>query len=270
MRVSLPVIAVTDTNIFLRRVLGAAWKRACSISPGPVEVGPPICQLFIGGHGKRTAYTFVNFPSLFSPANASACSYKLTLYDQDGSEVGSRRITVPMLGTAEVRLEDLFDLSLPEVGLVSAQITSGSRLSYADRHLGPVRAHFYAMYHDEEMRSIAIVHPQSAMWQQAPALESWRSSLVICPKKLKALELFQINPTGAEARTEISICALDGDQLTSSSAQMPSRGSRRMYWAASDFGAHEYVVIASQSLAAPNAKPLVFQHHAGGFSASHS
>jgi hypothetical protein len=268
--VSLPVVAVTDTKVFLRRALGAAWRRVRAVSPGPIEIGPPICQLFIGGYGKRTVYTFVNFPSLFSPTTASACSYRLTLYDQGGNKVGSRRIGVPALGTVEVRVEDIFDLPLPEIGLVSAQITSGSALSYGARHLGPIRAHFYAMYHDEDMRSIAIVHPQSAMWEHSPAPESWRSSLIICPRKLKAVELFQINPTATAVQTEISICNLNDDRLASSSAQMPSRSARRISWLASDFTAHEHVVIASQSLPAPNAKPLLFQHHNGGFSASHS
>jgi hypothetical protein len=266
---SLPTLTSENIKSNLRGVLGSAWRRVRTISPGHVEVGSPICQLFIGGHGKQSVYTLINFPSLFAPASASACSYLLTLYDQDGAKVASRRVSVPAMGTIEIRPEDVFEMPLPEMGLLSAQISAGSRTSYANRHLGPIRAHFYAMYHDENMRSMAIVHPQSIMWKQRPITESWRSSLVICPDKLNALEVFQINPTPSEADTEISICGLDGARLASSSARMAPRATRRMYWKTSDFG-DAHIAITSEALTAPNAKPLLFQHYNGGFSASHS
>jgi hypothetical protein len=156
--VSLPVVAVTDTKVFLRRALGAAWRRVRAVSPGPIEIGPPICQLFIGGYGKRTVYTFVNFPSLFSPTTASACSYRLTLYDQGGNKVGSRRIGVPALGTVEVRVEDIFDLPLPEIGLVSAQITSGCPVLRSS----PPRPHQGAFLCDVSRRRHAIDRDRSS------------------------------------------------------------------------------------------------------------
>jgi len=266
---SLPNLTSENIKSNLRGVLGSAWRRLRTASPGHVDVGPPICQLFIGGHGKQSVYTLVNFPSLFAPASASACSYLLTLYDQDGMKVASRRVSVPAMGTIEIRLDKVFEMPLPEIGLLSAQISAGSRISYANRHLGPIRAHFYAMYHDENMRSMAIVHPQSIMWRQRPDPEPWRSSLVICPDKLNALEVFQINPTPSEVSTEISICSLDGVRLVSSSARMAPRATRRIHWNTADFG-DRHVAITSEALTAPNAKPLVFQHYSGGFSASHS
>jgi hypothetical protein len=267
---SLPNLTSENIKSNLRGVLGPAWRRVRAASPGYVDVGSPICQLFVGGYGKRSVYTLVNFPSLFAPASASACSYLLTLYDQDGAKVASRRVSVPALGAIEIRLDKVLEIPLPEIGLLSVQITAGSRISYKNRHLGPIRAHFYAMYHDENMRSMAIVHPQSIVWAQRPVPESWRSSLVICPDKLNALEVFQINPTLSEAQTEISIRSLDGVRLTSSSACMPSRAARRMHWDTSDFGQHKYIMITSEALTAPNAKPLLFQHYNSGFSGSHS
>jgi hypothetical protein len=269
--VSLPNLAADNkARTDIRSVLGGALRRIRRISPGPVDVDSPICQLFIGGPDKRSVYTLINFPSLFSPASASACSYKLKLYDQDGAEVARQSVTVPPRGTVELRLETIFDVALPEIGLLSAQITAGSWLSYANRHLGPIRAHFYAMYHDAGMRSMAIVHPQSIMWKERPVPESWRSTLVICPDKLSALEIYQINPTPMEAQTEISLRNLDGAPLVSSPALMPPRGTRRISWSMSDFGESKHVAISSEALTAPNAKPLVFQHHRAGFSAGHS
>ncbi len=267
---SLPNISVENVKLSLRSVLGRSLNRIRSISPGPVQVGPAICQVFIGGHGKKTIYTLINFPSLFSPKSPTACSYKLELYNQDGKEVASRRVTVPAFGTVEVIPEDVFGVPLPKMGLLSAQIVSGSRLSYADRHLGPIRAHFYAMYHDGNMRSMAIVHPQSALWAKAQKPESWRSSLIIQPSKLKMIELYQINPTPAAAFTEISLSSLDGVRLASSVAHMPARGVRRILWDAANYAGCENIVVASEGLTASNAKPLLFQHHAAGFSASHS
>ena len=254
----------------LRGFAGAVLRRALAISPGPIEVGDAICQAFIRTDGKKTTYTLVNFPSLLSPSDVRDCRYELNLYDQNGLHVGSQRVNIPARGTAEVQLETLFKEPLPEMGLLTVQICAGSWLSYSGRHLGPIRAHFYAMYHDAEMRSMAVVHPQSSISTVKAAPIPWRSSMVICPANLEAIELFQINPTSLTSNAEISIRTLDGLQIKSSSATMPPMGIRRVFWKANEFAAHVHMIVASEALTAPNAKPLLFQHFKTGFSASHS
>ena len=265
---SLPNIPAGKRNI--RGVAGAIVRRIRSASPGHIETDDAICQAYIGTGGKKTKYTLVNFPSLLSPNDATDCIYTLTLYDQNGERVGVQNVRVPAMGTAEVVPETIFGRSLPEIGLLAVQIQAGSLLSYAGRHLGPIRAHFYAMYHDAKMSSMAVVHPQSVVFSARQEPTAWRSTMAICPEKLGAIELFQINPTPVEVETELSIRTLGGSRLASSAGRIQPMGIRRIFWKSSDFLDSKYVCVSSDSITAPNAKPLIFQHFKSGFSASHS
>lgn len=95
--------------------------------------------------------------------------------------------------------------------------------------------------------------------------------MLIRPSSIVQLEVFQINPTTAEATTRIAVRAIDGEELAASAAVMPPLGSRRIVWDARQLGSVPYVYLTSDRLTAPNAKPLVFLHFRGGaFSAAHS
>lgn len=266
---SLPTLR-SESRSFFRRALRHGLRLARKISPRSLNVDMPVCQLFLGGYGKRTVYTFVNFPSLYCPRTAASCHYALTLYDQDGVEVARGRVTVPPFGTAAVRLEDVLRRPLPELGLLAAQIRPSAPFSYADHHLGTITAHFYAMYHDEEMRSLSVIHPQTTLWGASPPRMPWRSNLLIRPETIEAVEIFQINPATTSAQTTLSVSSPDGKPIVSSTSRIPARGVRRIYWPAVEFRERPFVVLTADAVTAPNAKPLLFQHYQTGFCAAHS
>jgi hypothetical protein len=240
--------------------------------PAPVAAIPneriAVCQLFINGFGKQTIYTLLNFPSLFVPASPQACDYELTLHDQSGIELGTEIVTVPSFGAFAVRLPEVFKFSLPELGLMSAKIYP--RDEQAISHLGVLKPYFYAMYHDDQMRSMAIVHPQSIVLTNRPLQTCSRSSFVIRTDVVDGLEIFQINPVPAECKASISVVSMDGTRLISSDGLIPGLGARRVYWRTAKFRDYPFVSLASDSMTAPNAKPLLFQHSANGFTAAHS
>jgi hypothetical protein len=227
-----------------------------------------VCQLFINGFGKQTIYTLLNFPSLFVPGSPQVCDYELTLRDQSGIVLGTEIVTVPPFGAHAVRLTDVFKSSLPELGLMSAKIYPHDEEAIS--HLGALRPYFYAMYHDADMRSMAIVHPQSTVLTYRPAQTRFRSSFVVPTDVVEGLEIFQINPVPAECKASISVVSMDGTRLISSDDLIPGLGARRVYWRTARFQDHPFVSLASDSMTAGNAKPLLFQHSANGFTAAHS
>jgi hypothetical protein len=229
---------------------------------------PAVCQLFINGFGKQTIYTLLNFPSLFVPDAPQACDYELTLHDQGGVELGREVVTVPCFGALAVRLAEVFKFSLPELGLMTAKIYP--RNEQAISHLGTLKPYFYAIYHDANMRSMAIVHPQSTVLTYRPAQTRFRSSFVVPTDVVEGLEIFQINPVPDECKASISVVSMDGTRLISSDDLIPGLGARRVYWRTARFQDHPFVSLASDSMTAGNAKPLLFQHSANGFTAAHS
>jgi hypothetical protein len=227
-----------------------------------------VCQLFINSFGKRTVYTLLNFVSLFVPDAPQACDYELTLYDQAGIKLGTEVVTVQPFGALAVRLDEVFNFSLPELGLLSATIYP--RNEQAISHLGDLKPYFYAMYHDEDMRSMAIIHPQSTVLTYRPVQTRFRSSLVVRTDTVEGIEIFQMNPVPEECKASISVVSMHGTRLVSSDDLIPGLGSRRVYWRTAKFRDHEFIALASDSMTAGNAKPLLFQHSANGFTAAHS
>jgi len=269
--VSFPTFDFAAPRATVTRALRYGTKLARKVAPRGFNVSEPICQLFLNGFGKYTRYTFTNFPSLYSPPTASHCYYDLTLYDEVGSAVARTHVSVPAFASVEVRLEDVARGPLPALGVVAARFRPGSPLSYADKHLGTITSHFYALYHDAGMESLSVVHPQTALWADSPPPVPWRSNLLILPELIDALEIFQLNPTPRPVESTISLCALDGTALLSARGRMPPRSARRTLWHGKDLPAERYLVLASDALAAPNAKPLLFQHYQGRFfSAAHT
>jgi hypothetical protein len=228
----------------------------------------PVCQLFINGYGKQSTYTLLNFPSLYSPSEAQPCTYKVTLFDEGGTAVRQGTVTVPAFGSAAFKPRDAFAGPLPELGLFTAELVDWAEPAY--EQLGLLRPYFYAIYYDDTMGSVSVVHPQTTLMQTAPAGVAWRSSLVISAREVVALEVFQVNPMPDARITSVAVTGLDGQTKAASAAQMPGRSVRRIYWPAADFDGSDYVCIASDAMTAPNAKPLLFQHRSGGFSAGHS
>jgi len=228
----------------------------------------PVCQLFINGYGKRSRYTFTNFASLYCPDQARPCTYSVVLFDECGNPVKNTTLTVPPFGTTEFSPVEYFSGSLPEVGLIATELVDWDTPAYL--HLGVLRPYFYAMYHDDGLRSIAIVHPHTTLRKTAPETIPWRSSHVVCTDEIDGLEVFQINPLTEERETSISVCDLEGKIKVTSAARMPPRGVRRIFWNVGEFGEGRHVSLSSVTLTAPNAKPLIFQHRSGNFTAAHA
>lgn len=268
---SLPIQApaARPGRSFVSRALRYASRVAKRIAPRGLNVSAPICQIFLGGNGKKSVYTFMNFPSLYRPTGAYSCCYDLTLHDAAGETVGDAKVSVPPYASIEVRLEEVMDGLLPELGVLSAQIRPQAFFSYADRHLGTITAHFFAMYHDEGMRSVCVIHPQTELWRHTPPRPSWRSNLLIRPDGIDSLEIFQMNPASTRCSSTLSVCDPQGAPIVSATAEIEPFGARRLEWKASQFGGRPFVALTADALTAPNAKPLIFQHHASGFSAAH-
>jgi hypothetical protein len=230
-----------------------------------------VVQLFINNPKRQTTYTFTNFPGLYSPASAVPCRYDLCLFDPQGETVFKHAVNLPVFGTVAIQPKDLFQGPLPELGMISARIRPVSGFRYPYAHLGTLRSHFYAMYHDPDMRSMALVHPQ-CMFQDPPAPTiGWWSDLLIQVNGLEFLDVYQINPGPAAVQTDLYMTDAKGKKIISSPGELRPYGARCVTWPKSIFASHKYVALGMQGLPAENAKPLVFNNFKdGSFSASHS
>lgn len=265
---SLPALS-TAPGTFVRRVMGS--RKILRWLPRNLKLGDPVLQFFLNGFGKTTRYTFVNFPSLYAPGAAHPCIYDLVLHDALGSIAGRATIEVPVAGTADVVLGDVMRTPLPELGILSARIRSPRHFDYSDRHLGTVRSFFYAAYHDQAMRSISVIHPQTAKYSSLPDRPTWRSNMLLWPSRVNSFELLLMNPTTVDAVTDLQLVAGNGEIVASSAATVPPFGARRVVWESAPLRQYPYVSVSADMLAAPNAKPLVFLNFDNGaFSAAHS
>lgn len=228
----------------------------------------PVCQIFVNGNGKQTSYTLTNFASLYAPQEARPCRYTVTLFDETGTEAARTGLSIPAFGTVEFKPASEFSGALPEMGLISVEFDETDATGY--EHLGMLRPYFYAMYHDADMHSVAVVHPQTTFLETAPSGKTWRSTLIVATADIEALEIYQVNPVSEERQTSVAVCDLDGATLASSEASMGPRSVRRILWRSDEFSDREFVALSSGAMTAPNAKPLLFQNKKCGFTAGHS
>ena len=238
---------------------------AIAAAEGQVQCDP-VCQLFINGFGKVSRYTLTNFASLFSPAEAKDCRYTLSLV-VDGREVASTTVTVPPFASVQFDpVEHFSGMELPELGLFTATLEPLEGFS----HLGMLRPYFYAVFTDDHMKSVAVVHPQTTFLERAPAGVAWRSAHIVKSAEIDALEVFQVNPMPETRQTSLSVCDAAGNAIVTSSAIMAGRSVRRIIWPAAELRGSEFISLAASPMTAPNAKPLMFQHRNGGFTGAHS
>ncbi len=256
------------TNI-IRKVLPTSMIRTVRNSlPRQFNVGAPVTQVFISTDQIHSRYSLTNFPSFFSPKSATTYQYLVTLFDPDGDTVAVKNVNVPSFGTLEIQPEKLFDVSLPEFGMIAADIQPSSKFHFADRHLGVIFPHFYAFYSSPSFESMALVHPQTSMGDQ-PTSNHWRSNLLINPKNLKYLELFQINPGSKAWETQLFLIDEDQNQLQESRAIMSPKSARKIHWEINPES--KYLHVEATGLTGTNAKPLVFNNFKNGnFTACHS
>lgn len=233
--------------------------------------GPSIAHLFINDGSIRTAFTFINFVSFYAPGRDLECAYDLTLYGPDGAVVDRARINLPPYGSLAVRPEDVFKGALPAMGMMAARISAGSPTSFAGRHLGALVSSFYATYSEEESGSIAVVHSLNKLDLPAVPDVQWTAQMIIRPETLKAIELYQINPSSEPAPSTLFLYDDHMQTLASSGGAVPAYGTRRIIWDMSDFKQIPHLRIGARGLTARNAKPTVLYRFAdGSFSGCHS
>lgn len=269
---SQPTIDYSGTKV-MKGLLRAGLRRMNKFVPRSFDVSPPIVQLFVHEPPRlRTHYTFVNFTSLYSPGTSEPVRYVLTLRDDRGHTVGKAKIEVPPFGSVDCDPERVFGCKLPALGSLCAQIRSRRLFSYSDKHLGKVTAHFYALYRDEGMRALSVIHPQTAIWNHTPRPERWSSNMLIPPATLESIRFLQVNPTQRPVQTEIVLRARHtGEIVERSVAAMAPMGARSVTWQTDQLSSRDMLYLTSDSLTAPNAKPLVFLFFRNGaFSAAHS
>jgi hypothetical protein len=239
--------------------------------PRPLNMAGPLVQLFLNDEERTTTFTFANFASLYAPKGAMAYRYLIECRDPDGGHLGRKEITVPIYGARAIGVSDLCDPPLPEWGTIHVRLRSTSLLNRHDQHLGLLTPHFYALYHEREMRSLALVHPQTSVCAVDVERPEWRSNLLFDTDSVDALEVFQLNPSPRAVASELRIVDERGSVLARALSTVPAFGVRRERWVVQDLHAGRWVSIAADHLTAPNAKPLVFAtNRAGLVSGSHS
>jgi len=239
--------------------------------PRSMTIGPPITQIFICDGEIQSKYTLTDFPSFFSPKHAADYVYNVTIYDEQGNVAGTKKMSISKFGTIEIVPEKTFDFKLPKFGMISVGIEPLKRFSFSDRHLGIIFPHFFAMYHDRDMASTILLHPQTnSMDVPEPNLE-WKSNLLINTENLDRLEVYQINPSHQSADTDLMLCDQDHNVLMTSKASMKPRSTRKVEWDVSGLGQKRFLYVGSSGLTGSNAKPLVINRLTNGvFSGSHS
>jgi hypothetical protein len=239
--------------------------------PRSMTLGPAITQVFIFNHQMQSRYTLTNFPSFFSPKHAASYVYKVSILNQNGNIVGTKKIDIPQFGTIEMIPQKIFDFKLPEFGTISVSIEPVKRFTFSDRHLGIIFARFYALYHDQNMNSMVLIHPQTFETDLPQPNRCWKSNLLIDPKTVDQIEIYQINPSEKKAHTDLILFDQDHHQIRISQAQMAPHSIRKIVWDIAELRKYQFLYLGSNGLTGTNAKPLVFNRFGKGiFSGSHS
>lgn len=260
-------------NTTLSRAVWFAKRRIRSVAPMPSSFYRcyPIAQLFLNTHTQKTTFTFINFPSLFDPKDALSCRYQISIFDSDGKFLSSTTLTIPPYGTRAIRIDELFPQPLPDFGMITAQIRAGSGIRYPYAHLGDLTSHFYAIYHDDKMQTVALVHPQTPFAVEPLPEATFQSDVLIDPTLLDAIDIYQINPSQKSVPTTIHLKAMGGQILEECSAILAPRASRRVRFSMKTHQDAGLVFMSVHGLTGPNAKPLIFNIFSDdAFTACHS
>ncbi|MEZ4820509.1 MAG: hypothetical protein R3A45_11755 [Bdellovibrionota bacterium] len=197
--------------------------------------------------------------------------YIVDLYDDQGALAASKEVEVPYFGTLEIEPEDFFSGSLPNLGMVSVSIKPKNIFSFKDRHLGLIRPQFYALYHDVDMNSFVLIHPQTSESDTPAASQKWKSTLYVSCDDLQYLDIFQLNPLSKPFESHLALVDQNNSILSESRYMMNARSCRKVKVNVQGFLQGACVHLESNGLAASNAKPLVFNHFKNGmFTGSHS
>lgn len=246
------------------------WAK--SFLPRRFHLDDPVCQVYVRDDVRSTRFTFLDFPSFFSPSSSNSYFYDLAGYRSDGTVAGREEVEVGRFATRELDIEALsFAGELTDYGLFTAQIRPRNLLAYNDRHLGRITAQFYALYYSRDWSSLALVHPQTVLASGRQQEMEWTSGLLVEPRKFQKMEVFQINPTRFDAQSTLALTDSSGNSYAETGAILPPFGSRRVVWESAELPQDQQLRLTANCLAALNGKPLVFFHFQNGlFSGSHT
>lgn len=239
--------------------------------PRAFNVGPAVVQLFLND-GRETSLSLLNFPAFLAPKEAQAYEYRVWVYDEDGHEKASTRVSVAPFGAVDVNLRERFGSQLPAFGMVAVRIEPTSLLSFRDGHLGRIRSHFFALYSDRDMNSIGLVHPQTSLGSPVDSQRRWVSNLRLDPRRLRKLEMFQVNPSRESVTSEAFLQSEEDEVLATHREAIPSYGTRRAVFDIESIESRCAVFsVGLHGLAAANGKPILFLHYRdGSFSCCHA
>jgi hypothetical protein len=234
--------------------------------PRRLKVAAPVVQAYLGGDFE-TRYTLVNFPSLYSPANAHPCLYDVALHAGDGRLIDGRRVRIAEFGSVEIRPDELFGGGLPEVGMFTARIRAAGLMEFGYEHLGTVTSHFYALYADRSGSSLALVHPQTLVDAPRGENAAWRSGYLLDAARIRRLMALQVNPTAQPA--DVSLFLVDAgkpqERLQEQGGPIPPMGARKISWDLPAIGLTQGLFsIGARGLPTNNAKPVLLAHFADG------
>lgn len=235
-------------------------KKVSSALPRYLRVKPAIAQVYLGGE-YESRFTLINFPSLYSPLNARPCAYDVALYDATGHCVYKRTLTIEAFGSFEVCPRDFFNVPLPDLGMFTAKIRPVNLV--ADRHLGTITSHIYALYTNKAQNSFALVHPQTYINAPRSGHLEWVSGCLLDADKVRKITAIQINPT-ARAMDATLFLLRDGvgvSPIGERRSVIPPMGARMVEWNLSEVGiSNGYVSVAASGLPTNNAKPILLTH----------
>lgn len=253
-----------------KNLLRPLKRKVESILPKRLSIKPPIVQAYLGGE-YESRFTLVNFPSLYSPLNASSCIYDIELYDSNGCCIDKRSLTIEAFGSIEVRPSQFVGGSLPDVGMFTARIRPANPASY--KHLGEISSHIYALYSNKANNSFALVHPQTYI--NAPCVDGqeWVSGYILNANKIRKIIAIQINPTGKNVDTNLFLFreGIEASRIGEMPGLMPPMGARMVEWDLTKVGINDgYFSVAGIGFPTNNAKPIILTYFEdGSFSGMH-
>jgi hypothetical protein len=235
-------------------------NRIENILPKYLRVKPAIIQAYLGGE-YESRFTLINFPSLYSPLNARACSYDVALYDATGHCVCKRTLTIEAFGSFELCPSEFFNVRLPDLGMFTAKIRPKNRV--AVRHLGTISSHIYALYSNKAKNSFVLVHPQTHINSPRSGHGEWISGCILDADKIRKITAIQVNPTAKAVNSTLFLlrCGVEAVPISERSAVIPPMGARMVEWNLLEAGITKgYVSIAASGLPTNNAKPILLTH----------
>jgi hypothetical protein len=239
-------------------------RKIFSLLPSRLTIKPAIAQAYIGGV-YESRFTLTNFPSLYSPLNATKCVYLLKMYDANGFCIAQEKISIDEFGSFEVRPNEVFGFPLPQLGMFTARIMPVNLNSY--RHLGKIASHFYALYSDKGRNSFVLVHPQTYVNELRSERQEWISGISLDAHKIRKISAIQINPTNKTIQTNLFLvteqcCICDNYDRA---GVIPPMGSRLVEWDLEELGIHNgYISVGGIGLPTNNAKPILLTHFKDG------